>query len=175
MNYKLLNEVLIEWNESFFEDSDNTFLKSEDIKKSLDRCFVYRLDEKEQIKIFGDGTSYGWPQFKKYKKKIRINGKHVELNNHGYTISIFKPGEYKIYIEDIDKVTDIESMFFSCQQLVSAFIPDSVTSIGDRAFCGCRNLKTVYVEDINKFNQIKFKDKTADPRYYGAKVIELKK
>ena len=33
--YKLLNEVLIEWNESSKEDSDNVFLNSEDIKKRL--------------------------------------------------------------------------------------------------------------------------------------------
>lgn len=33
--YKLLNEVLIEWNESYKEDSDNILLKSEDIKNRL--------------------------------------------------------------------------------------------------------------------------------------------
>ena len=33
--YKLLNEVLIEWNESFKEDSDNVFLKSGNINKEL--------------------------------------------------------------------------------------------------------------------------------------------
>ena len=37
------------------------------------------------------------------------------------------------------------------------------------------NLKTVYVEDINKFNQIEFEDDYSNPTKYGAKVIELKK
>ena len=241
MNYRLLNEVLIEWNESSKEGSDNVFLKSEDIKRSFDKCFIYRVDEKDQIKVI---HGYRWPKFEKYKDKVWINGKHVELNDAGYTIDIFEPGEYKVDIEDIDKLTDMTYMFFECTQLVSAFIPNSVatiadsafghcinltnvtipnsviivdkwafydctgltnvtipnsvdsigtfafesctsltsvtipnsvTEIGDWAFYGCNNLKTVYVEDINKFNQITFMDLYADPRYYGAKIIELKK
>ena len=195
MNYRLLNEVLIEWNESSKEDSDNIFLKSEDIKKSLERYFVYRLDKKDQIKIF-DGAD--WPELEKYKDKVWINGKHIKLDNIGWTNMEFTPGEYKVYIKDIDKVTDMTYMFYDCEQLVSAFIPNSVTSIGSSAFgyCAgltnitipnsvttignsafydCRNLKTVYVEDINKFNQIEFKGVYADPRYYDIEVIEIKK
>jgi len=241
----VLNEVLIEWNESSKQDSDNVFLKSEDIKKSLEKkYFIYRLDEKDQIKIFDDGTDNGWPEFEKYKDKVWINDKHVKLDNEGWTVNEFKPGEYKIYIKDINKVTDMTYMFWDCNILVAAFIPNSITSIGegtfsgctgltsvtihnsvteigDYAFCNCsnltsinipnsvmeiddwsfygcshltsvtipnsvtkiggsaflncNNLKTVYVEDINKFNQIKFNNKWSDPRYYGAKVIELKK
>ena len=214
--YRLLNEVLIEWNESSNEGPDNVFLKSKDIKKSLERYFVYKLNEKDQIKVF----DIDWPEFEKYKDKVWINGKHVELNGC-YTIDMFEPGKYKVYIEDIDKVTDMTYMFYDCKQLVSAFIPNFVTSISDWAFVGCsglmsivigenvtvigycvfescsgltsvtipnsvtsisnsafshcNNLKTVYVEDINKFKQINFADKTAEPRCYGAKLIELKK
>ena len=241
MNYRLLNEVLIEWNESSKEDSDNIFLKSEDIKESF-RYFVYRLDEKDKIKIFN--PDYIWPEFKKYKDKVWINNKHVELDDNGWTVDKFEPGEYKVYIKDIDKVIDMTYMFFNCIQLISAFIPNSVTSIGegafnscsrltsvtignsvtdidkrvfsgcigltsvtipnsvtdigacafsecraltsvtipnsvtsigDGAFRGCMNLKIVYVEDINRFNQIKFKGMRSDPRYLEVKVIELKK
>jgi len=220
MNHRLLNEVLIEWNESFKEDSDNIFLKAEDIKKSLDQYFIYKLDEKDQIRIFNPTGLWGWPEFEKYRDNVWINNKHVELDDEGWTVDWFEPGEYKVYIEDIDKVTDMSWMFSNCEQLVSAFIPNSftsissqafrgcieltsvtipnsvtsidyaafyycnrltsvtipssVTSIDESAFEGCRNLKTVYVEDINKFNQIKFGNKRADPRCYGAKVIELK-
>ena len=248
MNYRLLNEVLIEWNESSKDDSDNVFLKSEDIKESLDQYFIYRLDKKRKTKIFNNEVSlqYPWLEFEKYRDKVWINGKHIKLDNQGFTVDEFEPREYKVYIEDIDKITNTDSMFWNCPDLVSAFIPrgtnqinsghfifgncgnlkdisipsfiiyidmgafinceklasvtipnsvteignsafrgcsgltsvtipNSVTSIGDNAFYDCKNLKTVYVEDINKFNQIEFKGKTADPRCYGAKVIELKK
>ena len=240
MNYRLLNEVLIEWNKSSSKDSDNVFLKSEDIKEFLGGCFIYKLNEKDQIRIFDTD----WSEFKKYKDKVWINGKHVELNDAGYIIDIFEPGEYKVYIKDIDKLADMTYMFYDCKQLISAFIPNSitvisygafegcsgltsvtvpnsvtsigsgafdscsgltsvtipnsvtyigdyafyycsgltrvtipnsVTYIGPGAFKDCRNLKTVYVEDINKFNQINFANETADPRWYDAKIIELKK
>ena len=313
MKYRKLNEVLIEWNESSLEDSDNTFLKSKDIKESF-RYFVYKLDKKDQIKIFDADWGGEWPELEKYRDKVLINDKHVELDE-GWTVDEFEPGEYKVYIEDIDKLTNTDSMFYKCEQLVSAFIPqgtnqvnsgqfifgscsnlkdvsipssiiylddgvffnchhltgvaigDSVTSIGKSAFCGCyslagvtipnsvttigyrafedcsrltsvtigdsvtsigafvfsrctsltsavignsvteigryafdgcrrlasvaigdsvtfighhafsgcNKLKTIYVEDINKFNQIKIEDESADPRHYGAKLIELKK
>ena len=194
MNYRLLNEVLIEWNESPKEDSDSVFLKSEDIKESLDRCFIYKLNEKYQIKIF----DIHWPEYEKYKDKVWINGKHWKLNHCAWTNMQFTPGEYKVYIKDIDKVTDMTYMFSECTQLVSAFIPNSVTTIGrdafsccyslpsitipnsvteirSSAFYHCWNLKTVYVEDINKFNQIKFEEILSNPTCYGAKLIELKK
>ena len=288
MNYRLLNEVLIEWNESSKEDSDNTFLKSEDIKKSFDKCFIYKLklNEKCRIQIF----NADWPEFKKYRDKVWIKGKHIELDNKGWTVNKFEPGEYRAYIEDIDKLTDTTCMFYKCTRLVSAFIPNSVseigksmfhscgrltsvtipnsvttigsfafyyctrltsieipnsvasigtdaflgcskltsvtipnsvttigwsvfqgctslasieipnsithiaeytfkdctgmtsvtipnsvTSIGAGAFSHCNNLKTVYVEDINKFKQINFANETANPKCYGAKLIELKK
>ena len=222
-NYKLLNEVLIEWNKSSKEDSDNVFLKSEDIKRSLDKCFIYRVENEDQpIHIFygNRDIAYPWQDFKKYKNKVWINGEHVELDDNGYTVDIFEPGEYEVYIKDIDKVTNTNSIFYMCNQLVSVYnlnipsigiccfancrnlkdvvisnfvtkiatagflncanmenitIPNSVTEIGDIAFKFCKSLKTVYVEDINKFNQIEFDNKWSDPRHYGAKVIELKK
>jgi hypothetical protein len=65
--------------------------------------------------------------------------------------------------------------FFYCDALTEVTIPKSVKTIGDEAFYGCENLKTVYVEDIGKFNKIKFVDKYSDPRCYGAKLVELKK
>ena len=170
MKYRKLNEVLIEWNESSKEDSENIFLQSKDIKEYLDKCFIYKLNEKDLIKIF----DADWPELKKYKDKVWINGKHVKLDNHGWTVDIFEPGEYKVYIEDINKVTDMTWIFCNCKQLVSAFIPNSVTSIGSSAFgycsgltnitipnsvtsvgtlvfCGCTGLKSVTIPDSVTF------------------------
>ena len=139
--YKILNKVLIEWNESYKRDSDNVFLKSEDIKESLDKCFIYKLNKKDQIKIFDKD----WPEFEKYKDKVWINGKHVELDDNGYTVDEFKPRKYRVYIKDIDEVKDCFSMFFNCKQLISAFIPDSVIEIGAGAFEDCTGLTSVTI------------------------------
>jgi len=144
MNYRLLNEVLIEWNESSKEDSDNVFLKSEDIKNSF-KYFVYRLDEENQIKIFDTD----WPEFEKYRGKVwinnGINNKHVELDDEGQTEYIFEPGEYRVYIKDINKVTDMTHMFWKCYDLISAVIPYSVTTIGEGAFWGCVGMTSISI------------------------------
>ena len=62
---------------------------------------------------------------------------------------------------------------YNLSHLTSMTIGNSVTSIGDHAFDNCRNIQTVYVEDINKFNQIKFGNESSNPLCYGAKLIEL--
>ena len=223
IKYQILNEVLIEWSDSSKEDSENTFLQSEDIKSGLDKCFIYRVEnENRPIHIFyGDrDIVYPWEDFKKYRNKVWINGKQVELNDKGYTVDIFEPGEYEVYIEGINKAVNTNSIFYKCEQLVSVYnlnipsigiccfagcrnlkdvvisnfvtrigpqgfwgcrkienitIPNSVTEIGNNAFRNCINLKTVYVEDINKFKQIRFEGEAVDPTCYGAKVVELKK
>ena len=242
MKYKYLNEVLLDWN-SDKDVQDNSIIKSSDIKKKISSCLgIYRVeDEPSRIYIFDDGTNGGWSKYRTYKHKVYINDEHVELKR-GETVDIFEPGEYRVYIKDIDQVEDTKYMFYKCQQLVEVFIPNSVTSIGnqafqscsnltsatignsvtsigDSAFCNCtgltsvtipnsvtsignyafgycssltsitipnsvmsigyyafydcNNLKTVYVENINKFKQIKFGNKYANPTCYGAKLIEI--
>ena len=243
-NYNILNEVLLNWGDPDENIQDNNIIKSSDIKSQINQYFIYRVKVKPSyIHIFDDGTKDGWPEFEKYKDKVFINDKHVELDREGWTIDTFDPGEYRVYIKDIDQMINCKCMFYECTQLVSAFIPNigsigactfkycnnlisvvisnstisihgdafyncisltnitipnsvthigsrafsgctaltsvtipnSVTYIGDDAFRGCNNLKTVYIEDINKFNQIKFGNEYANPTYYGAKLIELKK
>jgi len=45
-----------------------------------------------------------------------------------------------------DSVTSIGDKAFEwCENLTSITIPDSVTSIGDEAFCGCKNLTTITI------------------------------
>ena len=54
--YRLLNEVLIEWNETSKEDSDNIFLQSENIKKEVCKGMPdiiltaeFKIDEKRSV------------------------------------------------------------------------------------------------------------------------------
>lgn len=62
MKYRKLNEVLIEWNESSKEDSDN-ILKSEDIKKSIDLKSYYKKKIQEYC-LNNLGTfSYPFPNY----------------------------------------------------------------------------------------------------------------
>ena len=145
MKYKYLNKVLLAWNPE--EDlQDNTIIKSSDIKRQIEKCFIYRVeDEPSRIKIFDDGSDNGWAEFEKYKDKVYINGKHIELNYKGNTVDKFEPGEYRVYIEDIDQVEDTEYMFFNCKQLVSAFIPNSVSFIGHGTFSYCKGLISITI------------------------------
>ena len=137
MKYRYLNEVLLDWN-SDKDFQDNNIIKSSDIKKKIEQCFIYRVDDKpSKIKIFDNG----WAEFENYRDKIYIDNKHIELDNEGWTIDTFDPGEYRVYIE----VEDTEYIFYKCNQLVSAFIPDSFTSIGNQAFRGCTGLTSVTI------------------------------
>ena len=244
-NYNILNEVLLSWGDSDENIQDNAIIKSNDIKKKIDQCFIYRVDDgPSRIKIFDDGTRDGWPELEKYRDKIYIDNKHIELNNEGWTINRFNPGEYRVYIKDIDQIYNCKCMFYHCKQLVSAYIPNisrnisigacafkycenlisvvisnspisinddafydcisltditipnsvkhignnaftccssltsinipaNVDTIGTSAFRECNRLKEVYVEDINKFKQIKFKNVYSNPLCYGAKLIEI--
>ena len=143
MKYRYLNEVLLNWNSE--EIQDNSIIKSNDIKKEIDQYFIYRVDDKSsRIRIFNVDDSRVWSEYEKYRDKVYINGKHVELID-GKTIDKFNPGEYRVYIEDIDQVEDTKHMFYDCQQLIKAYIPNSVMSIGISAFSLCSGLTSVSI------------------------------
>ena len=111
-----------------------------------DASFIYKLENKEKIRIFCER----WPQFNNYKDKVYINGEHVKIDNEGETIKKFNPGEYEVYIEDIDNVISCGSMFVSCKQLI--YVPEFNTSKSDNfnnMFNGCINLKEVSLFDTS--------------------------
>ena len=153
MKYRYLNEVLLDWGDPDENIQDNSIISSKDIKWQIDKCFIYRVeDEPSRIKIFDDGSDNGWTEFEKFKDKVYINGKHIELTDiGGYTLDEFKPGEYKVYIEDIDQITACKCMFYKCTQLVS--VPKFDTSKIDdmmRMFYKCTQLVSVPEFDTSK-------------------------
>ena len=54
--------------------------------------------------------------------------------------------------------------------MTSIYIPDSVTSIGDRAFHGCSSLKSVHITDLSAWCKITFSYASSNPLYYAEKL-----
>lgn len=79
-----------------------------------------------------------------------------------------------------DGVTHIDEYAFEgFAHLTSVVISPSLKTVGRRAFENCENIKSVYITDLDAFNNIEFmyyapfasydpKEKTSDPLYYGA-------
>ena len=80
-----------------------------------------------------------------------------------------------------NNVTSIgNNAFIGCKDLTTITIPDSVTSIGSSAFSGCTGLNKVNISNIAKWCAIQFGDSSANPLYYahhlyvnGKEVTEL--
>lgn len=90
-----------------------------------------------------------------------------------------KPGSYNLYLNNElvteliipDGVTSIGNRAFSgCKSLTKITIPDSVTSIGSYAFDGCSNLTEVYITDKAAWDSISFDNESANPLNNGAKL-----
>ena len=58
-------------------------------------------------------------------------------------------------------------MFYNCNCLTSVEIPNSVTSIGEKAFYGCTKLTNVHISDLAAWRNIDFADKYANPMYFA--------
>ena len=57
--------------------------------------------------------------------------------------------------------------FYGCRSLTSITIPNSVTTIGGFAFEDCSRLKGVNITDLEKWCEISFSNSTANPLYYA--------
>lgn len=96
------------------------------------------------IKIF----EQDWTQFQDYKDRVYINGKHIEIDDDGWTKDYFNQGELKIEIKGIDEITNCNYMFYECTRLVEVPLFDtSKVKEMYKMFCGCENLRKVPLFD----------------------------
>ena len=83
-------------------------------------------------------------------KKLKLQG--VKFNKHRQEIELLRcPNDYKGKFEIPDGVTSIgNNAFCVCKELTNIEIPHSVKSIGNSAFAGCFNLTSVTIPDSVK-------------------------
>ena len=134
---KTLNTYINEWQVS------NKTVSS--IKKTP--YFIYKISSKSTIRIFDDE----FEELEDFKNKVYINGKQVEIKTDGCTVEKYEPGEYKVYIEDIDDITDCTCMFQFCTELIDVPIFDtSKVEKMRNMFCKCDKLENVPVFNTSK-------------------------
>ena len=109
--------------------------------------FIYKVREKSTIRIFDDEFEL----LKKFKNKVYINGKHIEITHDGLTVEKYEPGTYKVYIEDINDITDCTCMFQYCCELISVpFFDTSKVDSMEFMFKSCENLEKVPLLNTDK-------------------------
>ena len=90
----------------------------------------------DEVTIAGDTTNIS---------KIEVDG--TELPSVSYTHTFQTSGIHVVKYTLIDNTEVSESTFFSCDNLVSVRIPETVTTIGTIAFGYCSSLTDVYIPE----------------------------
>lgn len=123
-------------------------------------------------------TSIGWSAFYGCTNLQSVNIMDLEAwCNINFSNNTANPLFYaeKLYINNElvskvvipDDVTKIPVYGFSCTNLTSITIPDSVTSIGVDVFYGCTNLQSVYITDLEAWCDMNFESLYSNPLCYA--------
>lgn len=140
-----INEYLIK-----FFDYDNTLISEQKVKYNKNA-------NKPNDPIRNNYVFIGWDQdFTSIKSDLNIYALYEEATDglifqqeaEGYIITGYEGNSQDIIIPHIyknAKVYAIESNAFAKKNITSVQLPDTITTIGHRAFLDCSNLKTINI------------------------------
>lgn len=142
--YKILNEVLIEWDNSSIEDDG--IIKTYDVSEQLKNYFVYEITGRWSKPLQICSTRWENYEYFWWYSKIFINGELIKLSSEGRTVNMYEPGTYTVEIQGLDKqkLTSCKYMFYECKDLVSVPLFDTsrVTNMYGM-FYNCKKLTKI--------------------------------
>lgn len=98
-----------------------------------------------------------------------IGNNAFALNIHSYNTTF---GVKFVHFEEGSQLKSIGDHAFYGAGIESITIPSSVTSIGESAFDGCRNLSKVEISDIAAWCNIDFANRSANPLFYARHLYQ---
>ena len=129
----------------------------------------------DSVTSIGSYAFYGCTGLKSVKIKDLSAWCNILFN--GYANPLYNGADLYLNDEKIsdlvipDGVTSIGGRaFFGCKSLTSVSIPASVKTIGEFAFNECTELKEVHISDISAWCEINFENSVANPLIYAHKL-----
>ena len=129
----------------------------------------------DSVTSIGSYAFYGCTGLKSVKIKDLSAWCNILFN--GYANPLYNGADLYLNDEKIselvipDGVTSIgKRAFFGCKSLTSVTVPTSVKSIGEYAFNECTELKEVHISDISAWCEINFENSVANPLIYAHKL-----